>query len=352
MDKIYHAALSLAESGKSGSPVFKITDPKLFREIMENFGPVLDQSNAKYSLESIYEAGIHKATGSLIVCNKGATLFTLSPKTSTPAIARHIGFSIYVPGVGIEFANVGLFGDVYNGKVVLRTESACAPSFLFGSQRCNCAHQWDMARELATYFNRLKEVPKISNGRAFEKWVQAQGKYMGGRHVLQNPGLGFVLVHIDTQNGMGSGFTPGEFSFDLFSKASMRHRGEYTIEQTYDTTMAGGFKGIGLRPDPRREHDNAGYKVTLILLDYLGVSKDLIILTNNLGKLEDLRKSGYKLKRLKIFGEINVPGAEEAEQRGTEFSHLDMSAEVVDFKNDYKRLKSEIKRLAHYRQVR
>ncbi len=47
-----------------------------------------------------------------------------------------------------------------------------------------------------------------------------------------------------------------------------------------------------------------------------------------------------------------MPGAVEAEQRGTEFSHLDMSAEVVDFKNDYKRLKSEIKRLAHYRQVR
>ena len=28
--------------------------------------------------------------------------------------------------------------DIYDKPIVLRTESACAPSFIFGSQRCNC----------------------------------------------------------------------------------------------------------------------------------------------------------------------------------------------------------------------
>ncbi len=344
--EIYEKVFKYAEKKKSNEKVIKVIDNDLFHEILAYFGPAIDYKKAKSNLQDIYEIGLHKATGSLIISNKGATLYCLSTKTQTPHIVRHIGFCLYVPELGIEFVNVGLVGDVYNGKVILRSESACTPSFLFGSQRCNCNYQWDSIRELAAYFNKIKS-PKIKNGRKFESWVQKQFKYENGKHLV-NPkikGPGLILMHLDTQNGMGSGYTKDEFSFDLFSRASIRHRGEYSAEQIDKTTMWEGFEAIGINADPRRENENLGYKVTFIILDYLKTSKEMIFLTNNTLKLQHLEDNDYKLSRVKTLGAINIAGALEAEERGEEFNHLDIDEHCVSFKDELERLKKEIKGL-------
>jgi len=342
---LYVQLLKLADKDTSKEKIFRIIDPKLFYTVLSQFGAVLENSKAKYDLMSIYDIGLHKETGALIISNKGATLFSLSPRTNTPYLTRHIGLCVYVPNLGLEFVNVGLVGNVYDGQVVFRSESACTPSFLFGSQRCNCAYQWESIRELAANFNKITP-PKSKSGSDFEKWVQNQSFCSDGKHFFkQNGKVGFILMHLDTQNGMGSGFSKDEFSFDLYSRASMRHRGEYSSEQIHKTTMLGGFEAIGLKPDPRRENDNAGYKLAFVVLDYLKTSKDLVFLTNNPLKMEHLKSNGYTLARIKTVGAVTLAGSQEAEQRGTEFDHLDINGGCITFKEEFNRLKSEIKRV-------
>jgi len=343
--EIFKKVINLASKDKSKFPVFFIREPKLFKEVIENFGPILNSKKAKSNLSKIYEIGLHKETGALIISNRGATLYCLSPKTETPYLVKHVGFCVYMPGIGIEFVNVGLVGNVYSGKVVLRSESACTPSFLFGSQRCNCSHQWDSINELAAYFHKINP-PKIKNGKEFEAWVQKQSNYSNGKHLfLKNKTPGFILMHLDTQNGMGSGYTKNEFSYDLFSRASMRHRGEYSAEQIDKTSMWGGFGAIGLTPDPRREEEYLGYKLTFVILDFLKTSKDTIFLTNNPFKMEHLENNGYNLARLKSLGMINLAGAQEAIERHDEFHHLDINGKCISFKKELNRLKKEIRRL-------
>lgn len=340
--ELYEEALHYATAERNGSNFVKVLDGELLNQILENFGVVLRNELAQYDLSSIYDVGVHLDSGALLIANKGATLFCLSPRTQTAYITRHIGCCVYFPGLGIEVANVGLVGNVYEGPVVLRSESACTPSFLFGSQRCNCAHQWETIRELAAQFNPV-EPPQIECGRQFEKWVQNQfifekGKHIAGIHSKQ----GMILIHIDTQNGMGSGFSNDEFSFDLFSRASLRHRGEYSAEQIHQTSMAGGFHAIGMKPDPRGENAEAGYRITAVVLDWLQVSRDLVFLSNNKTKIRQLESAGYNVRRVKSLGAVNAAGAQEAEERGTEFDHLDIGPESVSFEDEMIRLTREI----------
>jgi len=251
-----------------------------------------------------------------------------------------------MPGLGVEFVNVGISGDVYSGPVIVRSESSCTPSFLFGSQRCNCAHQWHNMLELVAHFHPARP-PATKSGSRFEHWVQNQVAYAHGKHIFVNPEPqpGFILLHIDTQNGMGSGYSEGEFSHDLFIKASIRHRGEYSAEQVCNETMRGGFEAIGVPMDPRREGNGIGYRVTMVILDYLDVSKNLVCLTNNQNKIRYVEMGGYRVARLKSIGEVNTAGAQEAEQRRDEFGHLDISGKPVSFKKELERLKDEIRSL-------
>jgi hypothetical protein len=340
--EIYKEVIYLSEKDKSENKIFQITEPAIFKKIINNFGATLDGGKEKFPLDTIYNIGIHKETGALIISNKGATLFSLSPKTNTPHLVRHIGFCVYFPSLGIEFVNVGIVGNVYDGKVIFRSESACTPSFLFNSQRCNCHYQWESIRELAANFNEIIP-PKSKDGFEFEQWVQNQYISKEGKHLFKSNGkIGFILMHLDTQNGMGSGYSKDEFSFDLYSRASMRHRGEYTSEQVHKTTMLGGFEAIGINPDPRHEDGNSGYKLAFIILDYLNTSKEIIFLTNNPLKLQHLKNNGYKLTRIKTVGAVNLAGASEAEQRGVEFKHLDIDGTCISFNDEYERVKSEI----------
>lgn len=327
--------------------IYRVTNRKMFEKIIRNFVTVLEPNVATGDLMEIYDIALHITTKALVIANKGATLFSTSNVQKSPHIIRHIGLCVYMPGIGMEYANVGIVGDVYNKKFVLRSESACTPSFIFGSQRCNCYHQWQSVRELAASFNTV-DVPNISTGNDFEKWVQQQFCFEKGRHIYQqNSELGFVMLHVDSQNGMGSGYTEGEFVFDLSERASMRHRGEYTAEQTYDTSMYGGFTTIGLKGDPRSQNDLVGYKITPVIMDFLGVNKSIIMLTNNPHKLRMMEQFGYDLTRVKTIGAVNVAGIVEARERGTEFNHMDINEELMTFSEDYDRVRSEIKQLTN-----
>jgi GTP cyclohydrolase II len=343
-EKIYIELLDSIPKGYS-KKIFKITDKKMFNKIISTFVTSLNQEKATGNLMKIYDIALHMETKALIIANKGATLYSLTDKYETPHLVRHIGLCVYMPGIGVEYANAGIVGDVYNNPFVLRTESACSPSFLFGSQRCNCHYQWKNVRELSATFNRIK-APKIKNGDAFESWVQQQFKYENGKHIYQNKSnLGFVMLHLDSQNGMGSGYTENEFVFDLSERASLRHRGEYTAEQTYKTTMYGGFTTIGIDGDPRSKGNSIGYKITPVILDFLGVNKKVIMLTNNPLKIKQMENSGYKITRVKFIGAVNIAGATEARERGSEFHHMDIDDHLISFKEDYRRLKKEISRI-------
>lgn len=325
-----------------GEKIYKIADKDLFNKVITNFVVALNPEKAKGDLMQIYDVAMHMKTKALIIANKGATLYSLTEKYETPHLVRHIGMCVYMPGLGMEYANVGIVGNIYDKGIVLRTESACTPSFLFGSQRCNCHYQWKNIRELSAYFNTIK-TPNIENGDEFERWVQEQYRCENGKHIYQNEGkLGFVMLHVDSQNGMGSGYTENEFVFDLSERASMRHRGEYTSEQTYKTTMYGGFTTIGIKGDPRSENDCIGYKITPVILDYLGTNKKIIMLTNNPLKIQQMKNFGYEIIRVKSLGAVNIAGSTEATQRGTEFHHMDINGELTTFKEDYERIKEEI----------
>lgn len=332
--------------------IYKITDRNLFSKVLLNFVTALNQENAEGDLMKIYDVAVHMKTKALIIANKGATLYSLTEKYETPHLVRHIGLFVYMPGIGMEYANAGIVGNVYDDEIVLRAESACTPSFLFGSQRCNCHYQWKNIRELAASFNKI-ETPDIKNGDDFERWVQEQYKYENGKHIYENKGnLGFVMLHIDSQNGMGSGYTENEFVFNLAERASIRHRGEYTSEQTYKTTMYGGFTTIGLKGDPRSEGNNVGYKITPVILDYLGTNQKVIMLTNNPLKIMQMENFGYEVLRVKSIGAVNIAGSTEALQRGTEFNHMDINGDLTSFKEDYDRIKEEISQIVSKKNLR
>jgi GTP cyclohydrolase II len=341
MENLYRELLNKTEQEKISGTIYKIADKELLEKVFKIFAPALSSSKSKYPLESVFEVGIHLPTKALVVSNKGATLYCLTPQTHTPCIVRHIGFSVYMPSLGIEFVNVGLSGNIYSNKVVIRSESACTPSFLYGSQRCNCNHQWNEVLELNASFNKTI-IPEITNGHEFESWVQKQFSYDGNYHTPSKDGQGFIMMHLDTQNGMGSGYTKDEFSFDLYSRASMRHRGEYSSEQIHQTSMGGGFEAIGLIPDPRGEDDGIGYKITAIVLDYLNTSKELVFLSNNPFKIKYLEEAGYIISRVPFMGEINIAGSQEASERHTEFGHLDISGLPVSSKEDFNKVREAI----------
>lgn len=322
--------------------IYKIEDRELFQSILTNFTPALEQKNAKEDLMDVYDIGIHYKTKALIIANKGATLYSLSEKYENPFLVRHIGICVYMPGMGLEYVNAGIVGNVYDNEFVLRTESACAPSFIFGSQRCNCHYQWKNVKELAAHFNKF-EVPNITDGDEFEKWVQQQYTYKEGKHLYNlKSNIGVVMLHLDSQNGMGSGYTENEFVFDLTERAAIRHRGEYTSEQVFNETMLGGFTAIGLKGDPRGLSNYSGYSITPIVLDFLETNNQVIMLTNNKGKISKMEEFGYNIRRIKSIGAVNVAGSTEASQRNTEFNHMDINGDIVTFGEDYERIKDEI----------
>lgn len=338
LERLKKAALlySEVESGCSDT-TFDLAKTPFFDRVIELFGPCLPLEKVQVNLKEIFDAAFHGKSRALLVANKGVTIASLSPISGISYITRHIAVSVYHPSLGVETVNVGLIGNVYEGDVIVRAESACPPSFLFGSQRCNCCYQWASIRELAAHFNPI-ELPKDLAGEELEKWVQ--GQYVG-----QNPvqkGRGLVLMHLDSQSGMGSGFSEGEFVFDLYNRALMRQLAENTAEQVYHKTIKEGYACIGVSPDARRQGGEVGYQIPAIVLDWLGVSRNLIVLSNNKFKLKQLQAHGFHVQRVKSLGKISAAGQREAKQRGADFEHMDMDGEELTFEQEIIRLKEEL----------
>lgn len=336
---LYEEIVQFATSIDEG--VLDLAKTSVFDECIELFGPCLSVSKAKVDLKNIFDAAYHVKSGALLIANKGVTFVSLSPFTSVPYITRHIACSLYHPKIGIESVNIGLIGNIYEGNVILRAESACPPSFLFGSQRCNCSYQWASIRELAAHFNPIT-LPKDLSIDDFEKWVVGQFVYKDGKHLPLKKGQGMILMHLDSQAGMGSGLTEDEFVYDLYNRALSRQLAENTSEQIHHLSIKQGYESLGLPADARKENDEAGYQIPAIVLEWLKASRSLIVLSNNTYKLKQLEAHGFEVKRVKSLGKIGAAGKREAKQRGEDFKHLDMDGEELSFDQEIKRLKQEI----------
>lgn len=316
---------------------------KLFLDILESMPPQLKQSKAEVPLDTIYDAGYHTKTGALFVCNKGAYLLARTIKTEKYYATAHFGFAVFIPNHGIETIDVGISGDITKGKfIVMRPESACSPSFIVGSQRCNCFDQWTLVRELAAMHNPIK-LPKKLSAEKFEEYIFKQFKPNEKNiPIPKSAGLGFIFIHMATQNGMGSGANEHEFVNDMTATAYMRHRGEYTAEQVHAVSLAGGFTAIGLTPDPRKLNDRAGYKVPGIILDYFDVSKPIVALTNNADKLEVLKEQGFDIMRVQFVGRSDIACGIETKDRTKEFLHNIPLGFITSQTQDLKRVNKQI----------
>ena len=337
------AELALENAGASGE-VVEITDRARKEDILSKFGPAIEKNKMTSSTADLYKVAWHRRAGCLIVANVGAILYAHAPRSGKPHLVFHQGIVLYRPEYGIEMVNTGIVGNIYDGKIVVRAESACSPSFLFGSQRCNCRHQWECAQEAEAELNPAN-APSAESGKQFERWVQQQAarEQSGKVRIEGESEAGFLLIHLDTQNGMGSGYTSGVFSPNLYTKASMRHRGEYSAEQVLGSTMAGAFEQVGLKPDPRGEDGGAGYQSAFIVMDFLGASRDLLFLGNNPLKWEHERAEGYTLTAIPLAGEVNLAGMEEAESRVSEFGHS-LDAGEASFEDELARIIEHIRR--------
>lgn len=331
-DKIY------AVFAESNQAIVPLEGTPFLYETLALFGPSLSQEKACVDLASIYRASFHPSSGSLIVATRGSSFLAEAPFSKKQYIVCQIGAALYHPRVGMESVNIGIAGDIYAGEVIVRSESACPPSFLFNSQRCNCCYQWKSIQELAAHLNPV-ELPQIENGEAFERWIEEQFS-VGDRCSPKKSGPGVLMIHCDSQSGMGSGFTADEFCYDLSSRALLRQLGENRVAQLHHTRIKEGFLALGLPADGRKEGEGGGYQLTAIIADFLEVSKSLICLSNNQQKLRFLIERGYRCTRVKSLGQVLKPGMREAQQRGADFAHLDIGQETISFEEEIERLKS------------
>jgi len=277
--------------------VEKLDDAKLVAEALEKYGPCL--RNAKIDLREVYDVWRHR-NGATVIGTKPVEIPSLTPFSQIPYTVRHSAFTIVHDG-GVEVVNVGLVGEVDEGEVVVRMESFCPPAFLFGSQKCNCADQWAVAREMA---GRLKR--------------------------------GFALVYLDAQAGMGAGNTEGVFAPDLYARAVMRQMGESSL----GLSIAEGYEQLGIARDGR---EGFGYEVPAIVLSCLGVSKEVALMTNNLKKVAGFTQNGFSVRRIKLLGKISKEGFDQALQRKEMFGHQGIDAEIVEIEDEISRLQHSLK---------
>lgn len=315
---------------------------ELFFDVLKELPPHLQQNNALCPLESLYTAFFHKPTESLIIANKGASLLSKSLLSNRYFVVYHIGFLIYKPDQGIEIVDVGIAGNLQKSNfVILRPESACSPSFIFGSQRCNCYDQWLLAQELACEYNVI-EKPELSPQKLEKFLTSTFSLDENGSLNSKSKGQAFIMIHLSSQNGMGSGVIENNFVDDLTANAYIRHRGEYSAEQLHNVSMAGGFKAIGIKPDPRTLNNGFSYKIPGIILDYFNSPKTIIALTNNKEKLNALKNFGYDVQRLQFIARVNEGSQMETDDRRKEFGHLIPENIKISWKQEFSSIKKTI----------
>ena len=317
----------------------------LFFNVLKNLPPHLHKNKALCPLESLYTVFFHKPTDSLVIANKGASLLSKSILSDRYFIVYHVGFLIYKPDQGIEIVDVGITGNLQKSNfVVLRPESACSPSFIFGSQRCNCYDQWLLAQELACEYNAIKK-PELSPQKLEQFLISNFSLGENGFLNSKSNGQTFIMIHLSSQNGMGSGVIENNFVEDLTANAYIRHRGEYSAEQLHNMSMAGGFKAIGITPDSRILNNGFSYKIPSIVLDYFNSPKTVIALTNNKEKLNALKNSGYDVQRLQFIARVNAGSQIETDDRRKEFGHLIPENIEISWKQEFSSIKKLINSL-------
>jgi hypothetical protein len=314
----------------------------LFKKVLVAFPPCLRQKRTGIPLTSIYTVFFHRPTRGLFIANTGASLLSKSELSGRYVVLRHTGLIAYLPGQGLEIIDVGVTGNMRTSEcTVLRPESACSPGFVFGSQRCNCHDQWSLALELACEYDSIPK-PSLTPARLERFLTSYQSSGKSGVSESRSNGQAFVLIHFSSQNGMGSGVEKRKFVNDITACAFMRHRGEYSAEQTGRLSVAGGFRAIGLLPDQRKQNNALSYRLSTAVLDYLGASKRLVVLTNNIDKIEALQSAGYVTHRIGMVARAGDGCEIEADNRRKEFGHLIPRNAIVSWKNDFKRIKKEI----------
>lgn len=295
------------------SPIRRLSPKKLLTSL-EQSPFYLNQVNAKADLTRIYEGFFHKDLNATIIKNFGAKLLVSSPLSGIKSIIEHIGFYISIANYGCEILNVAVYGNLFKApKIIVRSESACPPSILFGSQRCNCWDQLATARELAGFYHDIK-LPHFNSFKKLEEFVKA---YKPDYTV---PAV--ILIYLDSQCGMGSGVVPNLYNGSITDTAFIRHRGEYTTEQIYDVSMAASFKLLGIDPDSRSYYGGLGYKMPGAALDCFRINKDIILLTNNPLKEKALLSMGYLVDRRSIHGRCDIACQGETQDRKNQFGHL------------------------------
>jgi GTP cyclohydrolase II len=313
---IYQELMLFATSTPCTSRVLQVKSKELFERALTLFGPQIIPMSNQFPLHELYEVAIHLPTAAIIVASRAATIPSKTTIFSSSYTTHFQAFSVYMPGLGVEVANVGRVGEINSRPYVLRSESACTPSFLFGSQQCNCASQWRCTQELAAYFN---------------SDIKTDGEQ-----------IGFLMVYLESQNGMGMGYTPGTFAIDLGTRAHLRHAAGLALSQNHQLSIQETFAALGLPQDPRRASNGAGYKITPIILDFLHTHSELILLSNNPMKIKGLKTFGYSPHRLKTLGEITTESSCESQQRAQDFEHLDIGSELTSFDTEFQRLKIQI----------
>ena len=312
----YNDLLRFASADLLSGKIVKIKDKDMLVHALTLFGPQIKPSEQHLPLHELYEIAIHRKTGAIIVCTQTATFTSTSTLFSLPFVTHFQTYAIYMPGLGVEIASVGRIGEVCSKPFVLRSESACGPSFFLGSTQCNCGSPWRCTQELAAFYNSAQLSKRES--------------------------IGFLMIYLESQNGMGMGYSQDTFSTDLGTRAHLRHAAGLVASQKHQLSIQETFVAMGLPQDPRRAEDGAGYKITPIILDFIGAHVKPILLSNNPMKIQVLNNFGYSPQRLKILGEITCTGQAEARQRSQLFDHLDIGPELTSFEAEFNRLKQQI----------
>jgi len=336
--KIYTTIKNLRS--KSDKNIFEIKKDDIFYQTLKLFPPYLLPKN---TLKSLYKVSFEVKSESLIISNVGANLISKTPKSDKLYPLHHIGLLIIKPSHPVETIDVGITGNIIDSKkIIVRAESACSPSFLMGSQRCNCYEQWLMIHELAASFNPLPK--KIIDSTNPEKEIKNYFQIKNGIPSAKSDRQGFIMIHMTSQNGMGSGSNQNIFRTDTTETAHLRHRGEYSAEQVFNTSMKGGFEKIGITPDPRILNNNFGYQIPAIILKYLKITKPIILLSNNPKKIDEIRKFGFAAESIHLLGRVDEYDYQETCDRKNEFKHDIVSTKQLSFAEELKKLRHEIRK--------
>jgi GTP cyclohydrolase II len=346
VSSLYSAVQQASAAGGAGVSVrdeaIAILRDDLLRDALLRLPPHLDAAKCQADLTSLYLAFLHVPTGGLAIANKGATLLARSSLSKRLFPVFHLGFVVYFPEQGIEVIDVGITGDIAKSElVVVRTESACSPSFVFGSQRCNCHDQWLVAQELACEYNEMQvadEAPETIEATLRKAMTMS----VDGQVVSRLDGRPFIAIHLASQNGMGSGVTASTPQRDLTATAFMRHRGEYSAEQIMGVSMARAFTTLGMIPDPRRLNECLSYRAANIVLDLVCPKKKIIALTNNPLKVEGIQTGGYAVHRIGLIARKDVHCHIETQERRDEFGHIIPSLAPLHWKKEFSSIKTQL----------